>query len=469
MKLKYPIIGHLFFLFSFILSVLYYKERIIHIDSAHYMFSMIQSESFYIGGRFGDIFSQILPWLAIKAGLPLRIILISYSVSFILIFYLIYLFCIYGLKNISAGMSLVLVLCLCTSGTFYYAVTEVHQGLVFSVFFFALISYSDIGNIRRNILIRTLAVFTVVICYYLHPTTFFMLLFSVIFLMIDLRIFTNKFYLSMIILVIFLFLLRLFITPENAPEGREYSAIRNFSEYLSRFWHLGPLGFLRVNSGQNTFVYVIAEIVLSTVVIFYIFTKQFLKLTFVLLTIGFFITVNTFVYAEGNSGLVLEKSFLPLSFFIAIPFTHDVLFRIKFNQNIVFIFLLTIIIFRTRDISRSSRGYRNRIHYMSELCREMRETGGKKFFIKRENLNLDKISITWALPTETMLLSSIPSPDSCITIYGYENGYIPLALATNQVYISGFTAPLEESSKLNSTYFHIASGIGYQVIDREVR
>ena len=75
-------------------SILFYKERIIFLDTAFTLFHIIKDNHFYIGFyRFGDAFNQIPPFLAIKSGLSLKIAMIAYSAGFVVYYFICYFIC----------------------------------------------------------------------------------------------------------------------------------------------------------------------------------------------------------------------------------------------------------------------------------------------------------------------------------------------------------------------------------------
>ena len=74
------------------LQVYFYRESTCIMDNAYYLFDMINREAFTIPhNRFIAVFAEFLPWLAIKLHLPLKWVLIGFSVNFLATTYLIFL------------------------------------------------------------------------------------------------------------------------------------------------------------------------------------------------------------------------------------------------------------------------------------------------------------------------------------------------------------------------------------------
>ena len=146
------LLGHLFFFGQLLLSLWLYKERLLHFDAANYSFQLIYHEGLYIGhGRWISAPTQLLPLLAIKLGAPLKVILLSYSASFVLFFYLLFLFIVYVLKQSRFGIFLCLVLCLAMRYKFYGPVGEIVLSLGLLALLLAWLNHSHEEVRRRSL------------------------------------------------------------------------------------------------------------------------------------------------------------------------------------------------------------------------------------------------------------------------------------------------------------------------------
>jgi len=126
------LLGHTAFGLLTILSLVYYKERMLHFDSANYAYHLIYFQDFYTGHeRYISYLPQLLPLLAARLGAPLPLVLSLYSVSFIGLYYLIYLIIVYGFRNPAGGLLQVLALVLTLRYKFYAPVGEVVISIAF--------------------------------------------------------------------------------------------------------------------------------------------------------------------------------------------------------------------------------------------------------------------------------------------------------------------------------------------------
>lgn len=118
--------GHLFFLCMLVMSVVFYQERMLSLDTANYAFELVMTQDFYTGqSRTLTYITQLLPLLALKWGWSLKAFLIIYSASFILFYQLIYTLIVHLFRNAQAGIFLALSLCLTLRYKFYGPVGEV--------------------------------------------------------------------------------------------------------------------------------------------------------------------------------------------------------------------------------------------------------------------------------------------------------------------------------------------------------
>ncbi|MEL6721549.1 MAG: hypothetical protein AAFP82_22820, partial [Bacteroidota bacterium] len=129
-RLSLQVLGHIFFGILILWSIIFYKERMLHFDSAYYTFNLLYSQDFYIAhGRTISYASQLMPLLAMKLGWSLKAVLIVYSMSFMLLFYGIYNLIVYGFRNVEGGLFLALAVSLTIRYKFYAGISEVFFSL----------------------------------------------------------------------------------------------------------------------------------------------------------------------------------------------------------------------------------------------------------------------------------------------------------------------------------------------------
>ncbi|MEM8586361.1 MAG: hypothetical protein AAGF87_18955 [Bacteroidota bacterium] len=131
-------LGHGIFALLLILSVVFFRERTIHFDTACYIFNYVVTEDFYIAWeRFISVPYQVIPLLAVKAGASLKTVLILQSMAYVLLPWLAYAIAVHLFKAIRVGLWLALGYIVTQRYAFYAPVAEVVCTLPFVAIFFA--------------------------------------------------------------------------------------------------------------------------------------------------------------------------------------------------------------------------------------------------------------------------------------------------------------------------------------------
>ena len=451
------IICHVFFVYYIILSIVYCKERVIYLDTANYLFNIIQSGLPNISGRPVALLTQILPLILLKFEFPLKAIILSYSLNFSLLFYSVFLLCTYILKNTAAGLIILLSLCLCVRDTFYYPVTEIFQGVIYSALFYAWL-FSDFYNKlyqTQKYLSIIITILIILLCYYTHPVCFFLIVFILGYKIIEQK--DRKLSLSLIALSLVLFVGKALLTSETAGGGREYKQLLNLMHNIPLFFQLFPIKFLINHSWQYSTIYLLADIMILLSLLHYFITKNYLKSLWILMSILVFLLVNGTVYAKGESGIILEKSLIPCGFFAYLSFIHDVFFKIKFNKYLLIIFILCILLLRFRDISKTAKTHLLRSNELLSFCEKSQQLNTQKLIIHSSEKSRKYIHITWAMPYETLLISSLSNPEEAITCIDIGDFQLQNTDLGNQYIFlhPKFSLGISDTRNLNSAYFNL--------------
>jgi hypothetical protein len=106
----------------------------------------------------------------------------------------------------------------------------------------------------------------------------------------------------------------------------------------------------------------------------------------------------------------------------------------------------------------ASAFYRNRLAYIGSLIRSVRTFPEKKFVITEKMVSRDQLNVNWALAPETLILSSLESPDSSVSLYiNDEGGKIPggTNLSDSLLFICAPWAKDLEIRRLDRRYFDL--------------
>lgn len=125
-------LGHAAFLVLLAYSLIYVRERMLHFDTANYVFNVLFDNTFYAPhGRGINVLTQALPLAVYRLGGSFHAFLLSYSASFILLSYLVFCVVVHGFRSALGGIYIVLLLIMTVRYKFYAPVGEVYQALTF--------------------------------------------------------------------------------------------------------------------------------------------------------------------------------------------------------------------------------------------------------------------------------------------------------------------------------------------------
>jgi hypothetical protein len=453
------ILGHLSFFLLFILSIYFFKERIIFSDTAFQFFKIVNFEKLNIeASRYGAILPQIPLLLAMKLGINLKWLTIIYSASFILLYYLIFVCCAHFLKNVSAGIAVLLVLIINISQSFFHPVTETHQSLVFIILIYAILQNSEFRNsLIQLILISGLIIFT----FFIHPVAVYPLVFVIGYVAIDKKQLRSVKPYALFLLVVLLAVTKVLLTNENSYEGKFFSQFINSPSMIFDLPKLASTAFFIKRLGGLYFWLGILEIILLIVLIQH---KKYAKLFWQLTASGFFLAITLLTYSQGDSDILMERAFMPLALFVAIPLLKET-FEDQNHKIFKLAFLTLIIGLSLNRIYQQGKTFQKRTEFNQNLLTQTAQFPNKKFIVEKREI--DKHIITfWSHSFETLIMSTITKDIPTQTIYPATSleDLTQYTTKPNSVFL-GANFWLEwDIQNLNSKYFELPDNTSYKMI-----
>jgi hypothetical protein len=452
------LLGQLMFLVLFFLSLFFYLERTIFVDPCYAVFNLFYYRDYVSeADRYAAVIPQTLALLAIQMNLPLRIILAVYSMSFILLYYLVFLVIAYGFKLSRLALAVPLVLLLGVKYSFYWISTETHQALVYTVLFYAFLTYSL--TLRPGwftwLFRLTVATGILLLCFYSHPVAMFPVLFVLGFFVIG-----NKLWLKPdgYILGGIIVALAVFKYLTSSPSGYESIYFRGFGEFFERLGFLFKSESLLFLKSKILNIYLFSMIIFLVTAAWYVVKKQYLKLAYYLVSLLLFSLILFNTFDIFYYPFIQEKNLMGLNVFLLIPFLKDVVFPSGKGRLIMQYFLVLVFIFAVAHVVSGSRFFRERLAYIQSLVNTARHFPEKKFIIRESMIDRERLNVNWALAPETLILSSLDGPDSSVSMYindTYGKVQEDLRLDDSLLFICAPWAQILEIRKLNKHYFNL--------------
>ena len=450
--------GHISFLLLILLSIIYYKERVVFIDTVFQFFKIVNFGKFNIeADRYSAILTQVPLLMGLKAHLSLRSLLFIYSITFTVFYYLIFILCVHVLNNIPAGMTIVFIFLLCITRSFYHISTEIHQGLVYTLLLFAVIyhPFKDNSPWIKYILIFT----SIILSFFSHPVTFFIILFIFGYYLVDTLNWKNvEIYLGALILIL-LVLVKLLFTKSNSYESSFFSQLFNYKSFS-----LNPLTYISLKFlvTRSVRLYLWLFMLLTIDIVFLIKQKQVLKLRYILASFAVFLAVILITYGKGDSDVMMERAFMPLSILVALPFIKDVVLKSRDSRTSVALISLTMAVLLAGFLRLNKEGqhFRSKLGYVEQLLNRADQLQGNKFLLKN-TVDVNKsILVPWSFPFTTIIVSSMEGKNKTKTIFLYNDisKYREYLTDKTDVFL-GAPFWLEwKTEDLNHRYFNLPDG-----------
>jgi hypothetical protein len=390
-------IGILTYIIFIICAVIFYKERVVLLDAANYMFYFTKSGHFYIEHyRYGTALLQILPLIGIRLGLSLNAIILLYSISFSLYYFICYLLCGYAFKDYRLALSLLLFNILFSTHTFFYMVSELPLAITMLIVLLAYIRSKEKFGLWQLFII--IVILTTV--YFLHPLTIFPISFILIYAFLNKNVIMTK---KSIFIIAALFILIYFIKKKFFTENYDLHSLENLNNISAMFPHYFNIYSNKVFLKNCIDKYYWVPVLSTLICLLYIKTKKWGNLLLFLVTVcGYLLLVNICYPTDYTQQFYIENLYLPIGFFIAIPFVFDVIHRLhekKLAITLLGIIILTALI-RLYTISNI---YTTRINWERHfLTAHLNE----KLLIKETPQHVKTLLMTWGTPFEFWLLST---------------------------------------------------------------
>ena len=453
-------LGHASFIVLFIFSVYFFRERVLFSDTAFQFFKIVNFEKINIeASRYGAIIPQLPVILAMKLGASLKGLTILYSVSFILIYYIVFLTCVYLLKNLAAGLSVIFVLILCISQSFFHPVTETHQSLAYSALFYAILQYS---GFRHKIAQLLLATAVMILSFLAHPVALYPTIFIIGYVAIDkkqLRSFEPYF---LFLMIGGLAIAKVFLTNENSYEGRFFSELLNSPSIILDLPFVYSTKFFFKRIPGLYFWLVIFELAL---IVYFILKKEHVKLAWQLVSSFFFFIITLLTYNQGDADMMMERAFMPLALFTAIPFLKEIVERNDKNKFIKIAFLTLVIIASFIRIHSQGERFRERTRLSEQVLSKTAQLPNRKFIVDKNELS-EKFPVSWAHSFETLILSKITKDMPTQTIFP-ANDLTKLSKYNqdvNDVFLGADFWLEWRINDINPKYFDLPTNYPYKII-----
>ncbi len=467
-------IGHATFAVLTIFAFFFFKERTLFLDVSFQSFLIILHNDFAIQvHRFGAAMTQIFPLTAYRLGGSLTTILTAYSLSFVLVHWIMFWLCDSVLKQKELAFAIVLFNVFMVNNTFFWVQNEVIQAISLGLLFWALLlrrgSFSAFKWFDYPIVVSILVTLA-----YFHPLVVFPFLFTAAYFFLtfferkkDHQPPTPPLSIPVIFTAVTGYFIVNFINTNYTPNSYDPSAKGRinfegtFSYFITNIETVPGFKDFRDNLWSD---FALLPISLMALTIYFLLTKKILKLLFVWASVIAYVLLIVISYRHGGSWFHVESQYLPMSIFVILPLVWEfipALSTVKMpsismpNGSVKLVACLVglAILFRFFDIFQTHFIYQKRVHYIGEMLEKTKKLEGTKFMIDDRNIDKKVMIQSWGFAIESLYYSALQSPDSVRSIVVFPNKEEMDATAKDpSVFLNRLTPALFKD--LNPHLFH---------------
>jgi hypothetical protein len=456
----YLVIGCLVFAALFIMAGRFYVERVCLADTAYRMVLMIITKRPAIFPlRFGAFIPQILPLSAIWLHASLKTVMIINSLSFVILFFTVYIIAFRLCRSSILFFIIPAYLIMLTNEEFYWPQSEYQQGMIWLCLYAVLLFERKFETypIRFFFLIHALLIFWIQT---FHLLIFIPLCFLIIyFYSFYSLLFTKRFFIHISICTVS-FIVRLIEGMNDSYESHKLNLGRSFAKHLPHFFSLGSV---REFWHKLPFEYLGYAIVFIIAFSWLITSKKYL-MAILLLCFSVFYWLLIIMTCTEIGRFYTEYLMLPLGFIAILPVVVEVIPRLQ-NVYIISI-VLTFCIIRITIIYHTHIDYTKRLDIYQTYFNYINMNKLNGVFVDNQLIDQKKAIMTWGSGYESILISSLKSPDSCrvVQIDNDPNKYnYVLSCDTCLVTIYG----VWDKSQLPNEYFKLGGG-KYDIIKKKL-
>ena len=442
------VLPHLYFVFYFLLCIIYYKERLIYTDNSYFLFRIVNDESFAIFHlRWVGILTQWIPLLMVKLSIPLKYVAIGFSLNLALVYYITYLVFRYYFRQPIYALIVIVLTSLLQYYAFYWQVSELNSTMPIFLIIVWFIFYKAI---KYNIYLAILGTFSLCLCIiFIHPLLSILL----IQILLGLCIYSKN---KKLLISVGIAILALLI-KYKLLSGFESSKILDFNPELFK-WSVIKSSYLYY--AFKMFLskqFYIATCIVLLFGLYLLFRKRFLLLAYYIISSVALYLLIYYYLPYGEIVAYMESYFIlmyiPLLINLFLILQNDFL---QYKNWIIIVFVLL----GTKGLYNlnKERLFQDRLKYIAEITNHANDLG----YIEKDKMNLAIVMTAWAMPFETLLLSTIQGHSK--SVYYNEEDIDFMNEKDDHLFVSPDWVSTKRLEDLNPKYFKIQSQL-YQKIE----
>lgn len=454
-------LGHLFFLSWIVMSIVFYQERMLNFDTAYYTFNIIMTEDFYIPHqRYIGYLTQWVPLLIHHTGGSLKALIIAYSLSFMLWYYIFYNVAVYGFKNTGGGIFIAFVLVMTMRYKLYMAVSETPFTLAVAGLLIAWLSAdkSQFEKLKKwqEVLI---ACGIILLMATGHPLIVLPVGVYYAFDLLYHQRWKDWGFWAVFSFTVSVYLYRLKAIQASSYEGNRISILENAETVL---YNLGDYKVSEIVWRFLEMEYHIPFVIFMILIGVLLYQKKiFSALWLMIATVGLTaLIIITCSYLNGHIYGLIDGYLGWIGFVWAIPLLFLVLKTERhYILNLTVVVLLLGYSWQRTYVQHDF--FTKRLAFYTQVMDDYRTSSDGKFIVHARYFKWDRLWYQWAVGVETLLYSSLEGPKNSSTVYlqDWFDQQPDEREDTGDWFLGVKFAPFKYSSEeLPARYFQLPSG-----------
>lgn len=390
-----------------ILSWVFAQERVLNTDNSAFFFNLVNTEQVSVAEkRYSAELPQYPAYVAIKLGASLNTVLHIFSISYTLLYLVIFGLILCLCKHKEAAVALALSLLLGVFHSFYHPVTETHQAIAWT-----LLCYAFLGSNLKPLLKSIGIVLSFLLALFAHPAAVFMLAFVLVWEVVSKQNYKSWWhYVAFIGLVVFA-VLRSKMNAGNY-DATQYQNLFHSLGNLQQFFHWNSVGFIT----DRPVLYAWPLLIWLAALLALAIGKQWLKLALLLFGPLAILVIAAATFSNGDSQMMMEKAYMPAWTMIAIGssflFVSEGSLGLAASLYLALFFAAALIHINMAG----NKQFKPRLQAMDKVIAALNTSNQKKFWCLEPTAPAVWRSNWWATANDMLVRSTITTGKS-ITLY----------------------------------------------------
>ena len=395
------------------LSWRHYLERTACFDSAWFSWLMIDSGGPVSAlGRYASWTAQLVPVLLIHQEAPLEAVLRSYSLCLMLMHVAVFVVAAFALRDERAAVALPLTLVTGLHLMFYYGVSELNQGLSFTMLVWVLLRRALAAE-RHNVLWGIALALVSTWTSFHHPVMLLPLVYLLGLEALRTGAMPKRRWWVLCTVLLGWYVLRIKLLTVSSYEDARMPALGDVFQGIVQLADLGSTQYLlSVGLKFKPFI-----LLLAATLVLLVQRRLWWRMAWLLAWLAGTMVLILVTDRDQRSPVLLEN-FYPLpAMAVAVTFADLLHASAGRTRTRLQVFCTVVAALGLFQVERAHHGVSAKVEHARHLTRQLRDEGIRKAIGERSTLPWAVVYSHWAFAFETALISGIEGPAKAVTVF----------------------------------------------------